>query len=440
MRVPATKPFHKTVTIVTVFLLLMMQSASVLAGQKLRVYFIGNSYTYTNSLPLMLQIMATSMGDTLEYEEHDPGGWTLGNHADPMQDAVCAQKIKTGNWDYIILQEQSQLPSFPDNQFFPQSFQYAYQFDTLIDNANSCASTMFYMTWGYENGDASNCAFFPPVCTYEGMDNLIRLRYKLMADSLHELVAPVGAVRHYIRHHYPSINLYQADGSHPTVAGTYAAATTFYTSLFRKDPQLIPFNASLSIAEADSIKAAAKRVAYDSLAEWNLTTNDLAASFIYSQSGGSNQISFTSNSVNAASYLWDLGDGNTSTLQNPTHTYSSTGTYIVRLIVFNANNSCSRKDSKTVVVTTTGINDIEAARFSLAPNPANNELHISSPLFKTEKLTITVTDVQGRILYQQGSLPKEEQQINIANLPPALYFLSIYNGTDIRFNTRFVKQ
>ncbi|HTM65146.1 MAG TPA: PKD domain-containing protein, partial [Flavipsychrobacter sp.] len=422
------------------FLLLILQSATTQAGQKIRVYFIGNSYTYTNNLPLMLQNIAASMGDTLYYEEHDPGGWTFSNHADPTQDAVCTQKIKNGNWDYIILQEQSQLPSFPDNQFFPESFQYAYQLDTLIDNNNPCASTMFYMTWGYENGDASNCAFFPPVCTYEGMDSLLRLRYQLMADSLHELVAPVGAVRHYIRHHYPAINLYQPDGSHPTVSGTYAAATTFYASIFRKDPQLIPFNATLSAAEADSIKAAAKRVAFDSLSQWNLNTYDFAVAFSYAQTGGGNQISFTSNSINAVSYLWDFGDGNTSTQQSPTHVYTSTGTYNVRLIIFNSNNSCSRKATETVVVTTTGIDDIEAAAFSIAPNPANDELRISSPLFKTEKLSITVTDVQGRVLYHQGSLPKEEQRINITNLPPALYFISIANSKDIRLNTRFLKQ
>jgi PKD repeat protein len=261
-----------------------------------------------------------------------------------------------------------------------------------------------------------------------------------MADSLHELVAPVGAVRHYIRHHYPAINLYQPDGSHPTVSGTYAAATTFYASIFRKDPQLISFNASLTAAEADSIKAAAKRVAFDSLAQWNLTTYDFAAAFSYAQTGGGNQISFTSNSINAVSYLWDFGDGNTSTQQNPTHVYTSTGTYNVRLIIFNSNNSCSRKATETVVVTTTGIDDIEAAAFSIAPNPANNELRISSPLFQTEKFSITVTDVQGRVLYHQGSLPKEEQRINITYLPPALYFISIANSKDIRFNTRFLKQ
>ena len=50
------------------------------------------------------------------------------------------------------------------------------------------------MTWGRENGDQSNCQSWPPVCTYEGMDDLLRERYMIMANDNNALVAPVGAV------------------------------------------------------------------------------------------------------------------------------------------------------------------------------------------------------------------------------------------------------
>lgn len=49
------------------------------------------------------------------------------------------------------------------------------------------------------------------------------------------------------------------------------------------------------------------------------------------------------------SYSWDFGDGNTSSLQNPTHTYSLFGTYNVRLIV-QSNDQCNSKDTMTKVV------------------------------------------------------------------------------------------
>lgn len=47
-------------------------------------------------------------------------------------------------------------------------------------------------------------------------------------------------------------------------------------------------------------------------------------------------VTFTDNSVGAVSWLWNFGDGSTSTLQNPTHTYTAAGSYNVALNVTNA--------------------------------------------------------------------------------------------------------
>jgi PKD repeat protein len=43
-------------------------------------------------------------------------------------------------------------------------------------------------------------------------------------------------------------------------------------------------------------------------------------------------VNFTNNSSNAASYLWDFGDGNTSTVINPNHTFTDVGLYTISLI------------------------------------------------------------------------------------------------------------
>ena len=60
----------------------------------------------------------------------------------------------------------------------------------------------------------------------------------------------------------------------------------------------------------------------------NFTTNSTS-----SCSGTVTFSDLTSN--NPSSWLWDFGDGNTSTQQNPTHTYTTTGTYDVQLISYN---------------------------------------------------------------------------------------------------------
>ncbi len=49
-----------------------------------------------------------------------------------------------------------------------------------------------------------------------------------------------------------------------------------------------------------------------------------------------------SDSSSSSSWLWDFNDGNTSTLQNPTHTFTVPGTYVVSLQTQSNNNSCSQ--------------------------------------------------------------------------------------------------
>ncbi|MCX2742748.1 PKD domain-containing protein [Mangrovivirga sp. M17] len=55
----------------------------------------------------------------------------------------------------------------------------------------------------------------------------------------------------------------------------------------------------------------------------------VSADFSYATSGL--DVTFTNNSLNATTYQWDFGDGNTSTAENPTHSYAADGTYTVTL-------------------------------------------------------------------------------------------------------------
>lgn len=57
---------------------------------------------------------------------------------------------------------------------------------------------------------------------------------------------------------------------------------------------------------------------------------------------------FTDGSVGALTWFWTFGDGNTSTQQNPVHTYASTGNYSVTLTV--TNDTCSHSYTQTVRV------------------------------------------------------------------------------------------
>lgn len=75
------------------------------------------------------------------------------------------------------------------------------------------------------------------------------------------------------------------------------------------------------------------------------------------------EVSFTDLSINGTSqWLWDFGDGNTSTLQNPIHVYSEGGTYTVQLTVSNPIGSDDLTKTSYIVVTRPNAPTVETAQ------------------------------------------------------------------------------
>lgn len=244
-----------------------------------KVLFIGNSYTDVNNLPQLIASIAEAEGDTLVFSANLPGGSTFNNH---LNNSTTTSLIQQGGWDYVVLQGQSQEPSFPDGQFYSETYPYAQQLCERIRQYNPEAKVVFYMTWGRKNGDQGNCPYFPPLCTYEGMDSLLYLRYMTMATDFEAEVSPVGALWHYLRDHHPEIELYASDGSHPSLAGSYAAACSFYSVLFRKNPRELAYNPGIDEGQAENIRIAATKVVYDSLAKWFVDIPNYVRNPIYS--------------------------------------------------------------------------------------------------------------------------------------------------------------
>lgn len=381
-----------------------------------RVLFLGNSYTSVNNLPQMLKDLASSVNDTVAFDVNAPGGHTFQGHS---TNSTSLNKIMAGGWDFVVLQEQSQLPSFPDQQVAAQVFPYAQKLDSIVRFYNACAETVFYMTWGRKNGDASNCSNWPPVCSYNGMDSLLNLRYQLMAEQNNAIVSPVGEVWNYIRTNHPEIELYQTDESHPSVAGTYLAACTFYTTLFRKDPTLLTFYSSLSVTDAINIQQAVKLNVFDSLAKWNVGLYDLNADFEVEQTS-ENTISFINNSTTSATSFWSFGDGTTSSEISPTHVYTQPGDYDVLLI----SSLCGKTDTilKTVAVNILSISEQAKDFWSMFPNPVNQSMQIQ--VANQQVTDFVIYNAVGEIVLR-GILQVGKNQIPTEGLIQGVYHVEI---------------
>jgi PKD repeat protein len=409
----------KKLTTIIKFCFLVISFLSNAQSQTKNVLFLGNSYTASNNLPQMVANVASSAGDILIFDSNSPGGYTFMGHT---TNATSLAKIAQGNWDFVVLQEQSQLPSFSDAQVENQVFPYAQQLNELIVEQNPCAETAFYMTWGRKNGDASNCANWPPVCTYIGMDDLLHLRYQMMAEQNQAIVSPVGAVWRNIRENFPSIELYTSDGSHPSIAGTYAAACTFYSILFRKDPTLLTFNAGLSDEVASNIRNSTKIVVFDNFLEWHIGEYDPRADFSYSITANA-QVNFINLSENGVEYLWDFGDESTSTESNPVHVYNAIGDYTVRLTV----NQCGLSSTfeQLITIAALSIDDYTKDTILVYPNPTTDKVVVKvSEEFIGVKYKIV--DFFGKTLLA-GTLDNAEGHINISMLAAGIYNLQFEN-------------
>ena len=382
---------------------------------KKRVLFIGNSYTYFNDLPGIVTDLAASVNDTLIHDSSTPGGYTFERHS---TNATSLSKIKQGNWDHVVLQEQSQRPSFSIGQVQVEVFPYAKFLDSLVDVHNPCAKTMFFMTWGRKNGDASNCLVLPPVCTYEGMDDRLRLRYMMMADSNDAAVSPVGAVWRYIRNNHPAIELYTADESHPAEAGSYAAACSFYTAIFKKDPTLLTFDFGLNATDAANIRMAAKVIVYDSLMNWHIEDNNLISDFSFT-STSTYTYQFTNQSLHSTGQIWNFGS-ETDTSNNPLFTFPGPGSYTVYLTSFNECDTIVR--AQVIDIIGNGIDDRDSfQQLKLYPNPANNKIHLMPAI--AGQFSIEIYNLLGEKVLINTDHSRNE--IDVSALNAGIYFVSV---------------
>jgi hypothetical protein len=208
-------------------------------------------------------------------------------------------------------------------------------------------------------------------------------------------LSPVGAIWHYIRDNHPNIELYDADNSHPSQAGSYAGACTFYAALFRNDPTLSSYNAGLPAADAANIKQAVKLRVFDSLHLWYVGTHDLRSKFRWQLTGGTNVILINESSGTMTGFQWDLGDGTTSTSGTFFHNYAAPGSYTVRLIA--SDGSCSDTSYGVVNVWPTSVGSVATEQgLVLFPNPCKGSFSIELPHPGAQ---VTVTNIFGQVMY-----------------------------------------
>jgi hypothetical protein len=216
----------------------------------LHVLFVGNSFTSANDLPTMIGELAKAAGESraLRVGRCLQDGFRLKDH---WEKGDATRALGEGKWEVVVFQEQSTIPSFDRERRAPLMDAYARRLHEEVVRAK--ARTHFYQTWGYRDGDPQNC----PGDTYAAMQDRLEQAYREVSRELDATVVPVGEAWRIAHQRAPALDLWAPDGRHPSRAGTYLAACTFYGVVYEKSPVGNPFTAGLSREDVQALQQTA---------------------------------------------------------------------------------------------------------------------------------------------------------------------------------------
>ncbi|MCB9361428.1 MAG: T9SS type A sorting domain-containing protein [Flavobacteriales bacterium] len=158
-----------------------------------------------------------------------------------------------------------------------------------------------------------------------------------------------------------------------------------------------------------------------------VTVLDTAISNFNYSTGGGGSYQFTDMSSNANTYSWDFGDGDTSSLQSPIHTYLTSNNYNACLTVTDSNGCNVNTSCQTVSFVTEVESSFNKEEISIYPIPANKFLNILIPSTYRNGL-IVITDVVGKTIKNIEINNQENIKILTQDINSGIYFLSIENN------------
>lgn len=183
-----------------------------------RVLFIGNSHTYTNDLPGMVQALAREAGDTaLRTAEVSAANFALEDH---MFVGNATAALRESQWEWVVLQQGTS--ALPESQVHLEFW--TRQFQSMIVEAG--ATPVLYQIW--------------PMSSRRFDADAALTSYWNAAAAVSGVLAPAGDGFTAALAADPGIGVYSSDGLHASRRGTYVAALTIIARILEIDPEALP--------------------------------------------------------------------------------------------------------------------------------------------------------------------------------------------------------
>ena len=142
-------------------------------------------------------------------------------------------------------------------------------------------------------------------------------------------------------------------------------------------------------------------------------------------------INFSNAGSGATSYSWSFGDGGSSSLGSPSHTYTTAGTYSV--VLTGTLGNCSTSDTITINVGFTGLEEVNLEQaVNLYPNPSNGEFNLSLNFSTEQDVEIRIFNTIGELLALRtmNNTSNSVVEFNLNNNAEGFYFVNIKTNNE----------
>lgn len=163
---------------------------------------------------------------------------------------------------------------------------------------------------------------------------------------------------------------------------------------------------------------------------------ELSNDTVYLSEGGS--VNIINNSQNALSYIWDFGDGNTSSSVNPSYNYSTIGNYNITLEAYH--NNCMEQSAKNIVVLSspnlsTSIKNQHISNLKIK-NLSSGNYQLIIPVVGLK--TIVVYNLSGKLILTD-SFTSSNYNLSLSNYTSGMYIVNVAGQNGYRVNEKIIR-
>ncbi|MBT6030530.1 MAG: PKD domain-containing protein [Crocinitomicaceae bacterium] len=160
-------------------------------------------------------------------------------------------------------------------------------------------------------------------------------------------------------------------------------------------------------------------------AEFDITGTMQISDTVYLTAGSA--CSFN-NISNGSAFFWDFGDGEYSSVMNPTHTYFTEGTYLITLNATNLNGCNAEYTTPIVVLENLSVNITDAPQtHEITVNVSADNLRINAAFESNNRIQLKVYNIVGQIVTPTIQITGQTiiKSIDISALSKGIYLLNI---------------